>query len=197
MAKNPDYCSAFNNEEGADMRRRVRLFSASVLVFLSLSMTRGTQPTRQLQQPQPHHPAHGPSLIHPEMAASTTTRATDWGVLKTTLYSSPHLPAPVIDGSKTPQQIPDDVALRTLLGTMALPEAPSRKELARINPKFDRLELESQDLEILKQEMRLYHKVSTELKQRIDNIRQTSRGTLNPTMWSALRQEDQALSNRA
>jgi hypothetical protein len=150
-----------------------------------------------LQQPLPHHPPHDPALIHPEMAVSTATRVNDWGVSKTTIRSSPHLVGPVIDGAETPERIPDDVALRVLLGTIALPAAPSAEELARVNAKLQRLGLDAQDLQLLTQELRLYYTASGERKQNMARIRQIAGGNFSPTTWNALVQEDQALSRLA
>lgn len=179
------------------MRRRVKLWSVSLLVLVSLTMSRGGEPATLSQQTLPHHPPHDAALIHSEMATSTVTRTADWGISKTTIRSSPHLVAPVIDGAETPGLIPDDVALRIVFGTNALPASPSAKELARVNSKLARLGLDTQDLRVLTEELRVYHSVSAEQKERVANIRRSSGGTFSPTTWSALVQEDQALSRLA
>jgi hypothetical protein len=107
------------------------------------------------------------------------------------------LVSPVIDGAKTPELIPDDVALRTLLGTIALPAAPSLKEQARVNSKLQLLGLDAQDQQVLTQELRLYYTASAERKQRMASIRQSVGINYGPTTWTALVQEDQALSRLA
>jgi hypothetical protein len=178
------------------MRRRVKLWSAGLLVLVSMS--RGGEPATLLQQqPLPHHPIHDPTWTHPELIEVTETRTTDFGVSKTIIRLSPMLVAPVIDGAKTPGRIPDEVAFRTLLGTIALPAAPSAKEQARVNSKLQLLGLDAHDQQVLTQELRLYYTASAERKQRMDSIRQSVGINYGQTTWTALVQEDQALSRLA
>jgi hypothetical protein len=160
-------------------------------------MLRGGEPAAALQQAVPHHPIHNPAMKHPEMIEKTETRTTDFGVATTITRASPMLVAPVIDGGKTPERIPDDVALRTLLATIALPAAPSVKEQERVDKKLAHMGFNTEDLQILRDELRLYHTLSSEQKVRVARIRGMAGGSLSPTMWSALVQEDQALSRLA
>jgi hypothetical protein len=157
------------------VRRRVKCWTASLLALVSLSMSHGGEPATLQQQPLPHHPIHSPTVTHPELVEVTETRKTDLGVSKTITRLSPMLVAPVIDGAKTPDRVPDEVALRTLFRTIALPAAPSTKEQARVDSKLARLGLDSYDVELLTQELRLYYTASTERKQRMANIRLTRR----------------------
>jgi hypothetical protein len=201
-ARNPIEPLMPSQKMEAAMRTRAKLFVASVLsislvVVAFLSMSRGGEPVATQQQAVPHHPTHDPAMKHPEMIEKTETRTTDFGVSTTITRTSPMLVAPVIDGAKTPERIPDDVALRTLLETIALPAAPSPKEQVRVDRKLAHMGFNTEDLQVLREELRLYHVLSTEQKGRVARIRQMAGGSLSPTLWNALVQEDQGLSRLA
>lgn len=65
----------------------------------------------------------------------------------------PNKVEPIADGSKDPNSISDDVALRVLFTSLALPANPSPQESARLRTKIHRMNLSDDDTQLLIKEI--------------------------------------------
>jgi len=175
------------------MRGKMKLLGAGLFGFLLLPTTRGqdTEPGQEpVRPPRIGHEMAGP---HPDMTTSTTIQRSGEIVTHTTMRQSNRLVAPVIDGAETPELISDEAALRLLFTAIAIPPNPAPEVAARSDRRIRAIGLDAADQEILRQEMRLYHTLSTRQLQRIASVREAGRHG-GPAVAAALKLEDAQLT---
>lgn len=83
-------------------------------------------------------------------------------------------PEPSVDGSKHPEQIPDDVAIRALMQTIRIPLNPDAAALKQLHARVDKVDLSNADFDVLVREVGILDARAKEQEIRLEAMRPSS-----------------------